>query len=267
MSDPAALSEAPESDSEADKEISDLADASRERLARDNAQLARTVTEVQATISELTVGTFNADALETAQTRRVVDPKISSNDPVPNPRWEAARKNGQAIIDKAAKQSGKDREWNAKRYAGRFMALAISAGAIIGLIYELASRRASGTGASDIPVDESLKDKVDQVVDQWRAESDDDYWKDFADYLDASPMTIADQIYFVNYTSKFFQLLEPWFWDSSVDEINLVTTLTDAVKGKAPSELYRQVITLRYKDQPLPRAVAAEVLYLALSWE
>ncbi|MGG0940495.1 hypothetical protein ABHN11_31295 [Brevibacillus centrosporus] len=121
-------------------------------------------------------------------------------------------------------------------------------------------------GPSQFPSD--AYEKIRKMVRQWINEPDAQYWNDLANYAEKGdpPLTIADQILFMDYTIDLFPGDE-WIWDSRQDVVDFVNQLITVYNSNAnkTSEMYRAVTTWTYHDRPFTRPVAATLLRYALT--
>lgn len=182
-------------------------------------------------------------------------------------------------LDELLKNNIRDAEPAEKQSSVRRWILAaiglLVAGGLGFAVYEIMRRQAKGEGDSDIDVPAALKAKLQELIDKWNAAPDPTFWLDFANAIDAGlvidgkqqQFTIADQVVFLNLTIATCPLKELWLWDSAKD----VESNAEAIKkyfdaSKKVSDIYRNVMEVKYQGKSMPRAVAAKQLQMVLSW-
>lgn len=206
----------------------------------------------------------------------IEDPNVELPDPDPheNSRLIESRDKNREVIDNTAEAAEPEKNSTLRRWLYVTIGLLV-AGGLGGTIYELIRRNAKGEGSSDLDVPEEVRDAIQKLMDKWSKASDDAYWNDFAVAVDAGlvvdgkneSFTIADQLIFLNLTIATNPLQDIWSWDSASDnEANAeaIKKFYDA-SGKV-SDIYRHVLEVKYKDQVMPRAIAATQLQTVLGW-
>ena len=264
------LPEAP-SDSERERDLNEIVDSESESSEEDARrqqslrQLSETSRSASRTASEIEMRTFHDEGLQRAQNGEVRLPTIAigdgGNDEVENLR---------AMVQDAGNQVSKSdvaaKAYNLQRFLAAFSVLA-SLTALASLLYNAIKASRDGNQAE---VPEQLGPDVAALVRQWWSLSDADYWTSLAVAVELPqdpPLTLPDQIVFMNYTMDLAPEVDAWLWETSADLVDRVDELHKlyAHSGNKTGPMYRQVIAMTYKDQPLPRGVAADLLVHVLS--
>ena len=259
----------PEREDERIEEVREEAEQERESFVARNRE---TAAEVSRSISSIEAATFNSDALNEMRSEPVRPENTVVADPNPDPRLDRLEKLLADTMTRLDKTPRADKDSNTRRYLARFLGIAII-GAItataVGLICEFLSRKAHDEPTDDLQhIPPETQQQISDLVNKWKAETDEKYWEDLAQYVESNKPTAADQILFCNYTIQFCPSPDPWFWDSGADEIEIVDALEklyDEGDPKSTTVLYRNITKQTYQGEPLPRDVAASVLRLALA--
>ncbi|SEG63484.1 hypothetical protein SAMN05444920_103600 [Nonomuraea solani] len=175
-----------------------------------------------------------------------------------------------ALSMKFAEQETPRKQYNLARFLAMFSVIS-SIGAVATLIYNgLRNAQLDKPMPPEIPPDTAAR--IRALVKQWNNETDPYYWQSLADYTELSakhgtPLTLADQLLFMDYTIGLFPGGQPFLWNSGDDLVGFVDQLVAVYRkaGNSTPAMYRHVPDLRYRDQPLPRAVAAGLLRYALT--
>lgn len=154
----------------------------------------------------------------------------------------------------------------------------VSAGLVLppaeGATAHLIMRRAvENKGDSDLPGSQKLKDILHALVKTWQTQPDSVYWGGVAQMIDLglivngekTPLTIADQVCFMNFAVEMSPLQEIWSWKTLPDvwqNANAIKSFYD--KSRVISDVYRYVLEVTYEGRVLPRGVAAKQLQLVL---
>jgi len=178
------------------------------------------------------------------------------------------------------------REANANRWFSVALGLKlgglVSIPILIPLLIDLFARRASDQPSSDIQFfpDDPDRDRQTKAMlfehhDAWLNQSDHDYWTTTMAPIAMSEIptsgqrpTLGDHLFYMNFTKAICRMDEPFLWDSGDDYMGIVNQLVAEFDLKAPThiaDLYRKLPLIRYRDQPLPRAVAADLMQSTLA--
>lgn len=220
--------------------------------------------DLSSSIAELDLATFHSESLDIAQRQyrgnsfaESPSAEIADLDQTINDLLEELNKNSPP----------KDKKSNNRRYLAYFFGL-LGIGGAIALVYELCARQSKDEPTDDIDIPQADKDKIEALFKQWRGQSDEDFWETVANYQDTTPTpTLADQIYFCQYTKQLSTSPDIWIWDQGADEMAIVLALEKLYRDSVPKStavMYRNITQQSYKGKKLPRDIAAEVLTLAL---
>lgn len=192
-----------------------------------------------------------------------------------NSRLDRIEKNLDDLLKNNTKDADPaDKHSSVRRWILAAIGLLVTGGLGYG-IYEIMRRKAKGEGDSDIDVPAELKAKLQELIDKWNAAPDPVFWNDFANTIDAGlvidgkpqQFTIADQVIFLNLTVAACPLKELWLWDTAQDtEDNAVAIKKYFDASNKVSNIYRNVMEVKYHGKSMPRAVAAKQLQLVLTW-
>jgi hypothetical protein len=181
-----------------------------------------------------------------------------------------------ALKTKLANDAQATKDFNTKRFLARFFGITITTSATLAAVFECVSRFAHAKPADDVPLSDATKQNIQALVQAWQNMSDSDYWKDLAQYVASNQgtnkLTIADQIYFMDYTIQCSNDPETWIWNSADDKVAIADKLSQQCQATNTSPMYTLVPNISYQPVgqiapvPLPRPVAADVLRLALAW-
>jgi hypothetical protein len=158
---------------------------------------------------------------------------------------------------------------NTKKYIAAAIGVAVVGGLGYGLyeLYELLCRKAKGNPDDDVPLPKADKDNISAIYDIWSQQPDEEFWPTFSKLQDLNPpATIADHLYFCNYTAQVSPVPDDlWIWQDDDDEIAIIDKLEALYNQKVSlSALYENITQVTYQGQKLPRNVAGEVLTLTL---
>lgn len=159
---------------------------------------------------------------------------------------------------------------NTKKYVAAAIGVAVIAGLGYGLheLYELLCRKSKDQPTDDVPLPQADKDKISAIYDTWSQQSDEEFWPTFSKLETLNPpATIADHLFFCNYTAQVSPMPDDlWIWQSSDDLMGIVGQLQTLYNQSGSlATLYENITKITYQGQKLPRNVAAEVLTLTLS--
>ena len=178
------------------------------------------------------------------------------------------------------------REANANRWFSVALGLKlgglVSLPILIPLMIDLFSRRADDQPTADIqffPEDPSKDQEAKKMLaehhDGWLQQSDHSYWTDTMAAIAMAEIpttgqrpTLGDHLFYLNFTKAISSQDAPFIWDSGDDYMAMVSTLVQQFDLKAPThiaDLYLKLPALTYRDQSLPRAIAADVMQSALA--
>jgi hypothetical protein len=176
-----------------------------------------------------------------------------------------------------------DAEDTTDKYARKNFKLAVFVGVVTGIggVIALASLLQSIVNAvssstpppptGDPDIDKKLADLYAYVKNT----TDDEFWNQMAAFVEMKrtwTLYLADQLAFMNYVIDWFPFLGEWVWASGTDKLGFVNDLVAAYKADGLGAIYRKVATFSYAGDvtrdgpvPLPRAIAADVVRLAVA--
>ncbi|MEV0381102.1 hypothetical protein [Nonomuraea sp. NPDC050643] len=257
-------------DSDYESEIED----SIEELGKDtddpDMQMARKLgEEVGDDVSVIELETFDDPVAQNIDDGVVI---LNSNEAVLNDDGVIAdlRDKLSALSLKFAEQETTRKSYNLARFLAVF-SIASTIGTLATLIYNaLRNAQLDRSLPPQIPADTAAK--IRDLVKQWSDDTDPYYWTSLADYVELTgkqdkPLTLADQLLFMDYTIGLFPSQQAFLWASGNDIAGFVDRLVAEYQGKGNSTpaMYRLVATLTYHGDPLPRGVAAGLLRYALT--
>jgi hypothetical protein len=162
-----------------------------------------------------------------------------------------------------------DRQSNTRRYLALVFGL-VTAGVIGGSIalFELLARSAKDEPSDDINLSPKDKAQAQDLFEKWRSQPEPDFWASVARYVENYPeTTIADQLYFCQYTQQLSPSSEVWIWEKDEDEVAIVETLKAIYEKsslRSTAILYQQISQQTYQGKTFPRDLASEILALTL---
>lgn len=174
------------------------------------------------------------------------------------------------------------RNANTNRWFAVALGLVGLAAILTPVLITLLGRRAEDQPTSDIKLfpdddakDQDTKKMIFEHHENWMNQADDSYWvTTMAPIADEEiPVTqkrptLGDHLLYLNYTKTIARLDVPFIWESGDDYMSLVNELTGVFDITSPthfSTLYQKLATLTYQGQPLPRAIAADIMQSALA--
>ncbi|MFL6127678.1 MAG: hypothetical protein ACJ73E_01255 [Mycobacteriales bacterium] len=260
------LSEPPDDERGA---VEEEAERARREDESFTARIREAAVQISQTVDRLDASTLNCDAVEAAWTEPVAVPNSAIADPEPDARLTELLTRLDSLTAASAKSRDASKKYSCSRYLAAFFGLsAIGAAAV--LLVEYLSRSSHDQPTDDITsIPADVLDQIRELVRTWKDQDEKAYWESLASYLEKNPaaLTRLDQIVFMNYTIQLCPPARPFLWDSAKDKAATADKLVETSKGGADLPgMYRSVSALRYNDAPLPRAVAADVLRLALGW-
>lgn len=239
-------------------------------FARQNAEMAK---DIQRSVDALSVETFHSEALDKTQNKAAHISAEGFAEVESNTEMDSLLKKRKTVMDKVKESDPESKNWNTKRFLAKCLALTTISGGVLALLFELAYRDANGKSSDDIDsIPDDEKEKISELLEKWKSQSDSDYWNSLANFVDSNNedfrLSIADQILFMNYTIEYSPCITPWIWDKTQDKVDKVNQLIDVYNknGSKTSAMFRAVTTIIYNGTPLPRAISADILSLALSW-
>ncbi len=227
---------------------------------------------IESVVNSIEMNSVSRDALDRSQNSAPSDPGEAIADQSRDEELEGLKKQLSEVSEKLKNASVAKKQYNVSRFllfAG-FLAPTIAAAALIYTAIHAAQTDHSNSNPPPSPLPPDTTEKIKELVRLWNTEGDEKYWEDLATYVDLPtqnpPLTLADQVLFMNYTIDLAPGGEAWIWDSAADVTALVKQLVSAYNSRQrTSDMYRLVSTLRYRQAPLPRAVAAVLLRYALA--
>jgi hypothetical protein len=249
----------------------ELAEAAREVIAAGDAELEADYRNLSLRLDELEVN-LASPVLDQVQAQRYTDPNSGVRGRDGTDAVAKKEQAVQAVLDKNssgdAVEERKKKESNAAKYC--FLFGLIVTGATIGIVMTALNRAAHGQNADDLPLPDNVKAQIEALVKAWQQLPEETYWAQLADYAGRSEATIADMIYFMQYTMVLSPLQAPWLWNSYADKDDYSGKLVAASKVGGLPALFNQVPLLRYQregrpaPEPLPRYIGANLVQLAL---
>jgi hypothetical protein len=260
------LSEPPDDEHKTVEEEAAAARAEEDGFA---ARVQETTAEIVKDVAGIEASTLNCDSVEAAWAEPVSVASSAVAAPEPSPRLDALQQRLERVTAGAGRSPEASKQYSAARFAAAFFGLAVVGSAAVVLLEYLA-RAANGQPTDDITsIPADTVDKLRGLVTSWKGLPDKAYWESVASYAEqhAVEFTIPDQIVFMNYTIQLCPPAEAFLWDTAQDKADVADRLLDAAKSDADLPgMYRGVAALAYAGAPLPRAVAADVVRLALGW-
>ena len=105
-----------------------------------------------------------------------------------------------------------------------------------------------------------------KAVDGWADMEDPQYWKNVAKFARKHSSTMADLVFFMQYTVKLFPSKKVFIWKKTSDQSRLATTLANNYKeSDGLPDWVEDLGDQKYQDAALPRSIAAGVARLALA--
>lgn len=247
-----------------DKRMEDLEEESRRQdqsFVYRNFEMSM---DLSSSIADLDLATFHSESLDVAQREY----RANSFAEAPSADITDLDKTINDLLEELNKNTPpKDKKSNNRRYLAYFFGL-LGIGGAIALIYEICARKSKDEPTDDIDIPQADKDKIEALFQQWRSQSDEDFWETVAKYQDTTPTpTLADQIYFCQYTKQFSTSPDIWIWENGEDEMVIVLALEKLYRDSLPKStavIYRNITKQTYKGKKLPRDIAAEVITLTL---
>ncbi|MBI5164939.1 MAG: hypothetical protein HY985_13675 [Magnetospirillum sp.] len=127
----------------------------------------------------------------------------------------------------------------------------------------------AGTVGAQDPLPPANSPTAQALYQTWLKESDTAFWENAATFVDLNkPRCYQEQVMFMQYTvdiANGAMKTTPGNWATPADKLKLVASLTDTIHGPGLSSALRSLPTLSNASQPVPRAVAAELMSLALT--
>lgn len=199
-------------------------------------------------------------------------PDVGFADPTPSADLEEKKEAKATADEKVGEANEKSSQWTAARYLGLFATLAAVGGAAYLFIEYLAQKLSKdpNAGANLPPIPDDVKNTLNNLAEDWKSYTPEQYWTKFADEVQQHPgiYTLADQLVFMNITVKIGGSSGGFLWDRAQDESDMVDSLLKVYHDNKDSteQMYRSAATKRYDDAEIPIVVMAEVLGLAFAW-
>jgi len=259
------LTEHSEDPAELEEEIQEeveesLKDFNRKLVASLEVMTAKIASNAQA-IERLTGESQVLDALA----EPVDDPNTDDGEE-DTPELQDMKDKAHSVIDRIwDKASGATKSNTGKFFLACFaIAASIGAEQLIDFIERTLNKK-------NAPPPEGMSKKdyedVKQAIEEWAELSDSDYWKRMAKFAKKNKSTMADIVFFMQYTVKLFPAKEPFLWKKNSDQSRLGTKLVEAYKDTEdlPMWIGEELPGQKYQDESLPRSVTAQVARLALT--
>jgi hypothetical protein len=215
--------------------------------------IQKTNIQISSELGNINVRTFQSADLSNVRESAVKSPLEAYS--VPGDEIAEREQKVQAILDENAAAPGdaaqeKKSEWNTKRY---LILIGVIGGALTGIIYSVVARSSSGQSDDDIPLSEDLKAQIRQLVAAWQGQSDAAFWGSMAAYVQANKLTLADLVYFMQYTMDLNPLKTPFFWDHAADPDKLAGSVEGLYSTGGSAALLKALPDLQYRGAGLPR--------------
>ncbi len=267
-----------EDDSRVEDDIEQVAEQRRNRMSEDAKRLNDSLNKKLAEIEK------NAN--------RVIDDEIVIDDEDGGLRRSSdqnteLRRNKQLaeamdrLADEMSKITGESRKprlWVRFKFLSWVFGLAIATAGVAVAIFAVANPSSPGSQGSTDSLSDEDKNKISDLIQTWKSESDSQFWNSMADYVDTWKPSLQAQLLFMTYTQQFSDKAK---WpDGTSDQINArkdqleaaFTTSTVPLDQRTTSALYRVVPSLAplalASPQPpfaIPRYLAADLCSLALA--
>ena len=258
------LDSADRDEKQEDKRMEDLREKSRRQEESFVASNDNASKQLFKSISEIEIVAFHSESLDSSQREFRLNSFAEEADPE---REELDKTLDDFFKNLNKKAPPEDKKSNNRRYLAYFFGL-LGVGGAIALIYECFARKAKDEPADDIDIPQEEKDKIEALFIQWQSQSDEDFWENVAKYQETTPTpTLADQLYFCQYTKQLSTSPDVWIWEKGADEMTIVEALEKLYRASSPQStavMYRNITKQSYQGKKLPRDIAAEVLTLTL---
>lgn len=269
------LTEAPDSPEDEREELEEDFDKIKADFeAKYGEALDRAEADIQNLIQRTEVLTFQSQGLFRAQSRVTRDPLEDARSNEGNESIQQLEDQAQNILDRngASNGSGNDGEGgnknashNTKRWILGLIGIIAVAG--LGIIFEELYRKSTKKGDADVPLPDDVKKNIQDLVEKWASADDKTFWGDLANYVQNNSFTLADIVYFMQYTQQFFPLTEPFLWDNFQDKTHIVNQIEKVYSDNNKSVVVaiNLLPKLTYKNSPLPRNIQASCAQLAFA--
>ncbi len=97
---------------------------------------------------------------------------------------------------------------------------------------------------------------------------DSTFWSAMSSYVAAEkPVSVYEQLLWMNYTTDLAVglMTAPFFWNNGNDKVALIQSATSSIQSNGLAATYAAAAGWTYNGQPIPRAVTASILTLAIS--
>jgi hypothetical protein len=263
------LPEAPDTEDQQKEDLDDLVDDSQEDEDSFAKSLLDLCDELSRALDDFEVAETNMPTIENATDTLPLVANAAISDPTPDDRLGELENVAAEAVEKTKEAPDSDKKWTASQYAGLFFGVSVTLAAI-GVVIEYLHRQANNQPTNDLPpLPPDTGGTIETLVDQWKSFDDAKFWTSLATYVDKNPgaLTGPQQIVFMNLTIQLCPLTGYWLWDNAKDKANMAEQLVTVYgQNNDTADMYRSAATLTYNSQPVPRAVTADLLRLALSW-
>jgi hypothetical protein len=264
--------ELPEED---DKDLEDkLEDESEERRKEASHEVSVAMTALVGEGRSITISiefrTQNFPSAERARRpERATDPEESAEDD--DKGKNEKKKNTKAVTD-TLKEAVEDKDGEKDKAEKKkmsnlqkflvFITAATTLGPELNALFETLFRLHKGGSVDDLVKDAGTRAKLIALAKALEDESDEKYWDDFAAFVERQKATIADIVYFMQYTMLFSSLdkADPFAWHSWSDESSKVDELVETYqKDESKADLIKTLPTIQYDDESVPRYIQASL--------
>jgi hypothetical protein len=264
-------------------EEKELEEEARERRETASAELAKALSRVIGESGKITIKierlTTSLPAVEKALSpRRATDAReIAESDD-----GESVKKANDKAVEDTLKNAAADeaepdadgeeekekKESNLKTYLAGFLALAMGGGELYELLLEALTRGANGDKIDDLVTSRADQEALLDLLKKLADEPDDKYWADFADFVVRRKASLAEIVFFLQYTMLLNPLgkSDPFVWESWSDENEQVEALIAVYKNGAASgktDVIKALPKVKYQDAEVPRYIQASLGQLA----
>lgn len=238
---------------------------------------ANTIWAAQAGIAEAAAAAVTG--LQQFQTQMQIAieqlPTFGANpfDSPPNPGRSLEENLRQAIREEVAKISSKKVALDSLYY--RYFAAACGILTSVVASHTLyALLKGGGSSAKAVTFSESESNPysgpdAQSVTNAWVMKDEPTFWSFFSNYVKTNaPRSYPEQLLFMQFTQDIAHRREPSAivqWTSAEEKLAFIKTISDKISSDGLAAAYELLPTLQHGGQPLPRAVAANIMAMALA--
>jgi hypothetical protein len=254
-----------------EEELEKLREAEARVLARENAATQEQINRLNVELKSIDAD-YKMPLLEQVQSEPFEDPLSGVRRQDGADQLARKEKKVKDVLDKNSSGDKEKEEEKKKKNTRKYLLMfgLIVSGAITGIVMAALKRKADDEDDDDLPLPDAVKQQIEALVRSWKDLPEDQYWAQMANYAQTNNETLADLIYFMQYTKILSPLKAPWLWNSSTDKDDYADRLIDAYQSHGIAALFNLVATLRYQregepaPEALPRYIGADLAQLAL---